>query len=214
MKPTILLLVALAGVLFQGCKKDDGDVVPPPAPPEIVEHSISVESIIAPDGSQSSTNKCFINLYDGLVYTKSEAEANSSKVDFAYNYHGGGCNTCRFFENCKNMSTRTGYVSQFSSITDSRLTNAEQYNNITEAIFGDIDNAADIDSLFSKHNLEPSLYGSSDVTDRETDVAVGRVFAFKDKLGRRGFFMLDDYVANVPDGDKATVTLRIKISKE
>ncbi|GAB2797477.1 hypothetical protein GCM10027275_48680 [Rhabdobacter roseus] len=196
-------------LLLNGCKNNDAE---PTALP-IREHSIVAESIIAPGGSQSTTNKCFLNLYDGLAYTKSEAEANSSKVDFAYNYRGGGCNTCRFFENVKNMSTRTGYVSSFSTITDSRIANVEQYDGITPDRFEQIKNAKDIDDLFAEKKIQDNAHGHGDITNRTTDVAVGRVFAFIDKSGKKGFFRISDYVANVPTGDKATLTLSVKVQE-
>ena len=175
--------------------------------PAVVEHAFSVESIVA--GNTDPANLSFMYLYDGVAYNRADAIANSSKVDFAYNYHGGGCSTCRFFENATSMSTRTGYVSQFSTITNSTILNVEQSDGITASDFDEIRSSSDIESLFTTNDL--MLHTLADVTNRVTDVAVGKVFAFIDKAERKGFFLIGDYTANVPDGDKATLQLQVKI---
>ncbi len=197
-----LALVSLMTLLACSKKNDDKS-------PDLLMHNLQVESIIAPGGVQSVTNRCFINLYEGVAFTKSEAEAASSKVDFAYNYHGGGCSSCRFFENVTSMSTRTGYVQSFSTITNSQLANVEKANDVTIAQFDALKTQDDVDKLFAEKTF--TLYGSADVTNRVTDAAVGRVFAFTDKEGRKGLFKIGDYIANVPNGDKATLQLTIKI---
>jgi hypothetical protein len=207
-RPFKLALSALTilAISLSGCKKDKKD-----ESSTLLVHNLSVESIIGVGGLQSTTNKSFINLYDGVTYSKAEAEPQSSKVDFAYNYHGGGCSTCRFFENVKNMSTRTGYVSSFSTITNSTITNAEQSYKITSQDFDAIRTSIDIDKLFTDKKI--TLSGSADVTNRTTDAAVGKIFAFIDKQGHKGFFQIADYIANVPNGDKATLQLTVKVSK-
>lgn len=207
--PLVFTLVLVA--ISIGCKKENND---PPLVKEMLTRNFPVESIIAPGGGQSTSNLTFFNLYDGIVLNKAAAELNSSSVDFAYNYRGGGCPTCRFFENVKNMSTRTGYVGSFSTITDSRITNAEQYHDVSIDEFDALNNGTEIENLFNSKVDSTSLHGSADITDRVTDVAQGRVFAFRDKVGRKGFFKIGDYVANVPDGDKATLQLTVKIVKD
>lgn len=180
----------------------------------MLTRNFPVESIIAPGGGLSTSNLTFFNLYDGSVYNKAAAELNSSAVDFAYNYRGGGCPTCRFFENVKTMSTRTNYVNSFSSITESKITNAEQFHDVTIADFDALNNGTEIEKLFDNKINVNNLSGIADVTDRVSDVAQGRVFAFTDKVGRKGFFKIGDYVANVPNGDKATLNLTVKIVKD
>ncbi len=174
----------------------------------VIESSFTVESIA--NGSVPG-NRSFVNLYDGVAYNTATAVTNSSKVDFAYNYRGAGCNNCRFFENVKTMSTRTGYVDQFSTVTDSRIVNAEAEYGITVADFQNIRTNADIDLLFSEKNIQLSSTGH--VTNRTTDVAMGKVFAFTDKNGKRGFFVIGDYVANVPATDPATLNMQVKIQR-
>lgn len=198
--PAILTIVSFN----LGCKKDNNDQT-------LLVHQFAVENIVAPGGSQSATNKCFLNLYDGIAYTKAEAEAQSSKVDFAYNYKGDGCNSCRFFENVTNMSTRTWYVESFSTITNSTLEESEEYGYLTLADFDAIQSANDLEKIFEANPRR--LFGSGDITNRETDVATNRVFAFVDKDGRKGVFKIGDYTANVPAGDKATLQLTVKIAK-
>jgi hypothetical protein len=207
MKFICLSVLISVFAFFASCKKDKKEETV-----AVIEHELVVESIIGtPAGSIDPARKGFINLYDGIAYDQPTAEANSSKVDVAYNYHGGGCSSCRFFENVTNMSTRTSYVDQFSTITNSVLSNAEDYSDVTPAMFNSIKYTKDIDTLFAQHDLEDDLDGFSDVTNRTTDVAVGKVFAFKDKAGRKGFFLISDYVANVPTGNRAELTLTIKI---
>lgn len=181
---------------------DDGGV------DRVIESSFTIESIA--DGNVPS-NESFLNLSDGTAYTTSEAVTNSSKVDFAYNYRGGGCNNCRFFENVESMSNRTGYVDQFSTVTDSQIVNAEAEYGISIADFNDIRTNADIDLLFSQHDIE--LEDSAHITNRVTDVAVGKVFAFVDKNGKRGFFVIGDYTANVPASDPAALDIEVKIQR-
>lgn len=207
MKLTSSLHVVLASLILtiNSCKKNDNKDA------QLITHTFSVESIVAPGDNQSTTNKCFINLYDGLAYTKAEAELQSSKVDFAYNYHGGGCSSCRFFENVNFMSSRTFYVESFSTITQSIMAEAELRYQVSVADFDAIRTAGDIDKIFDESSF--ILGGSGDITNRTTDAAVNRVFAFKDKDGRKGFFKVGDYVANVPDGDKATLELTVKIQE-
>ncbi len=203
MKNSIKTIAVLFLTIFAiSCSKDDD-----PAPPEsnILEYTVNAESIA---NGTSPTNKCFINLYDGLLYNKAEAIANSNKVDFAYNYHGGGCSNCRFFENVTNMSTRTGYVSSFSTITNSQIAATD----ITAAEFDALKTSTDINILFTANNIT-SLTGIADVTNRITDVATTIVFAFKDKNNKAGFFKIGNYVANVPDNDKAILTIEVKIIK-
>lgn len=188
---------------FAGCNKDTSG-------PSLLVHRFAVESIIAPDGNQSTTNKCFLNLYEGVAYTKAEAEAQSSKVDFAYNYKGPGCNTCRFFENVSDMSNRTNYVASFSKITQSRISMSEFRGELTIAGFDSIQSVADIEQLFSR---PIRLERAGDITNSVTDNAICQVFAFEDKEGRKGVFKIDDYIANVPGGDKATLQLTVKVPK-
>lgn len=206
----LLLLSMVTSLLFNGCKDDDDNIPEEPETP-VIEHTFDASSIIGENnGSLDPTRKGFIDLYDGIAYTQNEANVNSSKIDFAYNYHGGGCSSCRFFENVKSMSTRTGYVQSFSVITESKIVNAEARHDVSPDDFDGISTSEDIERLFSDKQIE-ELWGSDDVTNRETDVAIGRVFAFIDKNGQKGFFLIGDYQANVPDGDPATLSLHVKI---
>ena len=104
----VLLLAMATGLLAMGCKKDsDTDTSE-----RVIEHKFDVSSIIGTNSnSLDVTRKGFIDLYDGIAYSQTEANVNSSKIDFAYNYHVGGCGSCRFFENVNTMSTRTDYRS-------------------------------------------------------------------------------------------------------
>lgn len=207
-----LVFLCLIFTLFAGCIKDGDDNTPPLK--EMLTHTISVESIIGPGGAISPTHKAFLNLADGLAYTKAEADLNSSKVDFAYNYHGAGCSTCRFFENVMNMSVRTNYVTSFSTHTDCKLRNVEKDKLITVADFDGLKNGSEIENLFDSKLTPGSLRDTADITDRVSDVAKGSVFAFIEKTGRKGFFKVGDYQANVPSGDKATLYLTVKIVKD
>jgi hypothetical protein len=207
-----LVVATMTLYTASSCKKSSGSSTPAGA--TIIQSTINVQSIIGTsnDDDVDPTRTGFIDLYDGAAYTQSDAAAKSSEIDFAYNYHGGGCNTCRFFENVQSMSTRTGYVSSFSTITATQLTNAAYYYNITEGQFDSIQTAANIDTLFAKYNIT-NLGEFSDITNRVNDVAIGKVFAFTDKNGKKGFFEINDYIANVPDGDPAPMTLTVKIEK-
>ncbi len=199
MKKNLFLTLILLALL--SCNKDE------PTDPGIVQKTLTVESIIGTaNGKIDPTRKGFIDLYDGLAYSQTEAKSNSSKIDFAYNYHDEGCNTCRFFENVKAMSTRTHYVDGFSAITNSQIEMA-----ISVTKFDNIKTSADIEKIFTDEKI--MLNHLADITNRKTDVALGKVFAFVDKNGKKGFFSIGDYAANVPTGDKATLTLTIKIQK-
>ena len=210
----VLAVAAMTLYTASSCKKSShGPSTPPGA--TIIQSTINVQSIVAAGNNDDEVDPSrtgFIDLYDGAAYTQSDAAAKSSDIDFAYNYHGGGCNTCRFFENVQSMSTRTDYVSSFSTITATQLTNAAYYYNITEGQFDSIQSAANIDTLFAKNNIN-NLGEFSDITNRVNDVAIGKVFAFTDKNGKKGFFEINDYIANVPDGDPAPMTLTVKIEK-
>ncbi|MFC5410234.1 hypothetical protein ACFPMF_12990 [Larkinella bovis] len=207
-KLSLFLLLVLAGFCW-GCKKDSE--AEPSVP--IKQHDIAVESIIGTTtGGITPSRKGFINLADGVAYSQPEAIANSDKVDFAYNYRGGGCSTCRFFENVKSMSTRTGYVSQFSTLTDSRLSNVEQQKKFTVAAFDSIATVADFDQFVQRYALKTDqYYTTADVTNRVSDLAVGRVFGFVDKNGKHGLFKIGNYTASVPTGDRAALTITVKI---
>ncbi len=201
--------------LFIGCKKDLETPIPPPPPvKQMLTHTLNAESIIAPGGSIAQSNLTFLNLYEGIAYAKVDADFNSSKVDFSYNYKGAGCTTCRFFENVTNMSTRTNYVHSFSTLTNSKIRNVEQHNAISLVDFDALKNGTEIENLFNSKLDIASFTGIADITDRVTDVSQGRVFAFIDKSGRKGFFKIADYLANVPSGDKATLQLTVKIVKD
>jgi hypothetical protein len=210
---SVLALAIATLYTVSSCKKSSSGPSTP-AGATIIQSTINVQSIIGTsnDDDVDPTRTGFIDLYDGAAYTQSDAAAKSSEIDFAYNYHGGGCNTCRFFENVQSMSTRTDYVSSFSTITATELTNAAYYYNITEGQFDSIQTAANIDTLFAKYNIT-NLGEFSDITNRVNDVAIGKVFAFTDKNGKKGFFEINDYIANVPDGDPAPLTLTVKIEK-
>jgi hypothetical protein len=209
--PAGLLILALFTMSFSACKKVEPII---PAKKEMLTHNITVENIVGQGGVLSQTNKSYINLYDGLVYTHAEAELVSSKVDFAYNYKGAGCNTCRYFENILSISTRTTYVTAFSTITQSEIANAELLFDVSPIMFENIKTGNDIENRFETHVDATQLNGHGDINDRVTDVAAGRVFAFIDKVGRKGFFLVSDYLANVPSGDKATLQLEVKILKD
>lgn len=209
--PAGLLFMAILTLSFSACKKDEPII---PVQIHMLTHNITVENIVGPGGVLSQTNKSYINLYDGLVYTHAEAELVSSKVDFAYNYKGAGCNTCRFFENIQSMSTRTTYVTTFSTITQSEIANAELHFDISPLMFENIKTGNDIENIFGSHVNLSQLNEHGDINDRVTDIAAGRVFAFTDKVGRKGFFLVSDYLANVPGGDKATLQLEVKIVKD
>lgn len=204
---SIIAILFIATTLL-GCKKKGEDI----DKGEILTHSMTVESIIGTTtGNITATRKGFMNLYEGLVYSQTEAIANSSKVDFAYNYHGGGCSTCRFFENVSSMSTRTGYVNGFSTITKSLIVNAEYEFGITRADFDGLRNAEDIDKLFTSKDIKG--YTSIDISNRTTDIMTGKIFAFIDKNGKKGFFTVGDYQAKLPTGDAASLNLQVKIQK-
>jgi len=207
----VLALAAMTLYTASSCKKSSSST---PATGTIIQSTINVQSIIGTsnDDDVDSTRTGWVDLYDGVAYTQDAAAAKSSDIDFAYNYHGGGCNTCRFFEDVQSMSTRTNYVTSFSTITSTQLVNAAYYDQVTEGEFDSIQTAANIDTLFVRHNIT-DLSEGADVTDRQTDVAVGKVFAFTDKNGKKGFFEIGDYIANVPDGDPAPLTLTVKIQK-
>jgi hypothetical protein len=210
----VLALVIATLCATSSCKKSSSGPSTP-AEATIIQDTITVESIIAatPDDQDvDPTRTGWIDLYDGTVYTQSEASTRSSDIDFAYNYHGGGCSNCRFFESVTSMSTRTGYVSSFSNITNSTGINAAYYNHITEGEFDSIRTAANIDTLFVTHNITAND-GDVYITDSQNDVSQGNVIAFIDKNGRKGFMKIGDYVANVPDGDPAPLTLTVKIQK-
>ena len=177
---TTIAIFALATMLLS-CSKDDK------ATSDILGYTLNAESIA---NGLSTSNKCFINLYDGQLYNKDEAILNSDKVDFAYNYRGDGCNACRFFESVTAMSTRTDYVTNFSTITNSKIVATD----ITTSEFDNIKSLADINNLLLSKNITPNN-PSEDITNRVNDVAIAKVFAFKDKNGKLGFFKIGNYTA-------------------
>lgn len=192
-------------------KKNNGD----PAEPQstLIEHALQIESIMeGQNPTLSQTRKGFLDIYNGKVYNIAEANAISSQIDFAYNYRGGGCSNCRFFENVKSMSTRTGYVASFSTITNTLIKNVAANDSVSIAEFDAIKTAEDISSLFNKIQ-QTNFNGFCDITNRTNDISIGNVFAFIDKNGKKGFFKIGDYTANVPLGDPATLNMAIKIQK-
>jgi hypothetical protein len=196
-------LSLVLGAAITSCSKKSNA----PAASSLKQDTIVVESIIGKNDLDPARTG-FIDLYDGKTYSQAEAAANSSLIDFAYNYHGGGCSECRFFENVKQMSTRTGYVDAFSTLTNSLLAVADS---VKASEFDALKTPADIDALLTK---TPVIRNSFvEVSDRTTDVAVHKIFAFTDKNGKKGFFRISDYVANVPEGDRAVLTLYVKMEK-
>ncbi|MEO6903149.1 MAG: hypothetical protein ABI315_08345 [Bacteroidia bacterium] len=218
MKKFYLLFVTII-ITTIGCKKYTEDApqpTPPVTPATIYNHTIILENIVEGSNgtSQSLTNNCFVNLYEGKSYNLKDATDNSDKVDFAYHYHSGGCSNCRFFENIKSMANHSGYVNNFSSITNSGIQNIQALYKVSDAAFDSVSTANDLKALFKRYNINTSIKDSiSHITDKMTDFASGKIFGFKDKRGKLGVFKLGNYVANVPTGDKATITLTIKIEK-
>ncbi|RYU96913.1 hypothetical protein [Emticicia agri] len=205
MKNSQVLLLGL--IILSSCKSSD------PAPVPVDKTEFTVESIIGTNtGNIVASRKGFFSLSDGKVYSQTEAVAVSDQIDFAYNYHGGGCSSCRFFENVKQMSTRTGYVSAFSTVTDSRVENVEYYNKMSVAAFDSVETVADFERVVKNYKIKfDEMYGSADVTNRTTDAATGKVFGFKDKKGRLGFFKISNYTANVATGSATPLTISVKL---
>jgi len=202
------LWIASLATLTSCSKKSSG-------PTDLRQDTITVESIIQypPDnttGDISPSRRGFIDLYDGIAYSQTEAASISAKIDFAYNYHGGGCSTCRFFENVTDMSTRTYYVDKFSTITNSKIVGLPD-SIMNDAAFQAIHSSADIDAIFTGKKI--IAFTEADITNRTTDAIVFRYFAIADKNGKKGFFRISDYIANPPDGNPTPITLYIKIQR-
>jgi hypothetical protein len=202
LKIAALLLLVLAAAITSCSKKNSGT-----AASSLKEDTIVVESIIG-NNDLDATRAGFINLYDGKTYNQAQAAANSSLIDFAYNYRGGGCSTCRFFENVQQMSSRTGYVDAFSTLTNSLLVAADS---VKTTEFEALKSPADIDALLAKTPLIRN--SAAEITNRTTDIAVHKIFAFIDKNGKKGLFRISDYIAGVPNGDRAVLTLYVKMVK-
>ncbi|SCB98260.1 hypothetical protein GA0116948_102291 [Chitinophaga costaii] len=187
---------------FAACKKngDKGDTYS-----GIKQHTIVVESIIGTNGDILPSRAGFIDLYDGKAYNQVDGISVSSKIDLAYNYHGGGCPTCRFFENVKSMSSRTYYVKAYSFITDSQILGTDE---VTETEFEALKTKTDLEAYFARL---PTAFKSIEDIARDNDVAKNKIFAFVEKNGKKGFLSISDYVANVPDGDRAVLTLNVKV---
>ena len=187
------------------CSKNDDDPLPIESP-KLLEYSLIVESIA---NNESTTNKCFINLYDGILYNKAEALANSNKVDLAYNYGSNG----RFFESVNGMSGRTGYVRNWSTITNSKI--KAMLTTISALEFDNLKTNEDISNLFKTKSI---TIGTGDnfnngVISGVNDLATSIVLAFTDKNSKTGFIKIGNYTANVPFEDKALLPIQIKISK-
>jgi hypothetical protein len=191
---------------FPSCKKNDS-----PAAPLLIQDTITVQNILGKDGLDPNRTG-FIDLYDGIAFNQTAAATNSSKIDFAYTYHDGGCPDCRFFENVKQMTTRTYYVEAFSFATSSMIINAEENDSVTIADFESLKTAANVDALWNTKKIA-QLGPLAEIAFEGTDKARGRIFAFIDKNGKKGFFKISDYTANVPTGDPAPLTLYVKIQK-
>jgi hypothetical protein len=204
-----IILAVVAAAAASAC----GGGSSSPESPAVAQSTFNVDSIIGTSGDIDPSRVGFIDLADGVAYSQADAVTHASDIDFAYNFHGGGCPNCRLFENVGSMSGRTNYVENFSTITNSTITNAELNAGISPTMFDAIETTADIEKLFADHLSSISLNRIADITNRVTDEATGRVFAFSDKNGKKGFFRISDYVANVPTGDKATLTLTVKIEK-
>jgi hypothetical protein len=76
-----------------------------------------------------------------------------------------------------------------------------------------LNHRADIENLVARKKLNSALFTEDDITNRVTDVAIGKLFAFWDKNENKGFFWISDYIANVPDNDRATLTLYVKMQR-
>jgi hypothetical protein len=197
------MIFALSILMFIiSCSKSDDT----PAK-SIFEYNLNVESIAR---GTDVTNKSYINLYDGLVYNRADAKANQEKIDFIYNHKSNACPPCRLMENVKTTKDGHPYISDFTTITESKIKAMEI--TMTDAEFDGIKTNTDIDGFFSTKNITFSV-GSVFLTDNATDIPKGNVFAFRDKNGKSGFFKLGSYTKNLPVGDKATISLTVKISK-
>jgi hypothetical protein len=192
-------ILILTSILFTiSCSKSD-DVIA--TSPTISEFSIVAENIA--DGT-STTNKCFINLAEGLQYNKADGFTNSNKVDFAYNYGVAG----RFFENPASMLNRTNYINNWSTYNDSRMIATPT---ITEVEFDNLKTKEDITNLFTSKNV--TVNSTRENISGMRDVAISKVFAFKDKNGKLGFLKIGDFIQNAPLNDIAYLPTQIKISK-
>lgn len=181
---------------FAACKKDKSAG----ASPKIIEHTIQVSSIFGKNENLDPDRKGWINLYDGLVYNKADADKNSALLDFVYNYYSLQIYAYNFHD----IKSITRDFGMFPVITASKIINAEQPF-ISQNVFDAIKTVADIDSIFVQKNIDAFLIDQAPVVDN------GKIFAFRDKNGKKGFFRVSNYNLELPDGDPATNTLTIKI---
>lgn len=192
---TICILIIVYSTTLSSCKKEEQ------AASEMHTWTIVAESYGATGGA--SSNKCYIDLYNGKSYTANDTSGISrEKVDLVYNYIVSSGNFFRVFS------------SFFYSSSDpsTLVVNAENQFRVSNADFDALQSATDIENLIKSKVLFNGVNIAAHLSYL-TDNSLGNIFAFSTKKGKLGFFKIGPYTQGGPGTDKAQLNLTVKIQK-
>jgi hypothetical protein len=182
----VFLFLLIAASLYS-CDKTT--VNPDPDPnTNVKNHSIMVQN-------QLNTNaKLMIDLFGGVAYTSAEAKSKQKDIDFVYwQYTGTAHDTyLKSPSQIDNDASGAGIAFSQSVGIDTWTTVNDAICSATDVTEGAFDSLKTNSQLISLHDKNThTMVNYATVTDVLGDLQ-GKVFIFKDKTNRKGFFKIKD----------------------
>jgi hypothetical protein len=184
----VFLFLLIAASLYS-CDKT---TVEPDLDPNanVKNHSIMVQN-------QLNTNaKLMIDLFGGVAYTSAEAKSKQKDIDFVYwQYTGTAINHDTYLKSpsqIDNDASGAGISFSQSVGIDTWTTLNDPIASATDVTEGAFDSLKTNSQLISLHDKNThTMVNYTTVTDVLGDLQ-GKVFIFKDKTNRKGFFKIKD----------------------
>lgn len=181
-----LLFLALIAVSLYSCDKKT--VVEPDA--NVKNHTIMWQS-------QLNTNaKLMVDLFGGVAYTATDAKTHQKDIDFVYwQYTGTAINHDTYLKSpfqIDNDASGAGQSFSQSVGIDTWTTLNDPIASATDVTEGTFDSLKTNSQLISLHDKNThTMVNYTTVTDVIGDLQA-KVFIFKDKANRKGFFKIKD----------------------
>jgi len=160
-------------------------------------HTMTIENA----DYNSGTGKGFVNLYDGVLYSKADLAANADDIDFRHQYRGVDIGNARLLENMTHTNRWGGGI---TNPTDSRIAPTT----LTAADFDLIRNDRQLLNSFDFTTSMDDRQFLSDIDDNPT----ASVYAFIDKNGKRGLFkVISADVAPINTAPQGNLKIEVKV---
>lgn len=180
-----LFLLTLIAVFFASCDKT---TVEPEPEKDVKSHNITVQT-------QLNTNaKLMVDLFGGVAYSATDAKSHQKDVDFVYwQYTGTALNHDTYLKSpfqIDNDASGAGMTFSQSVGIDTWTTLNDPVvsaTDVTESAFDSLKTNSQLIALHDKNTHTMVNYAT--VTDVLGDLQ-GKVFIFKDKANRKGFFRI------------------------